>query len=355
MMHDKIWNLLAKKMANQLSPEEETELERLLQQHPDTSYIKEVMMQPWKDKHKHFTPEETDLALQRHQKRLQAALESGEAEPEPRTGRVRRMILRISSVAAVLALALYIGYAVWPQQRGAADAELQQMVTRQGSRSQIKLPDGTSVWLNAGSQLDYPKQFTGQNREVTLLGEAFFDVAQDAEHPFIVKTKTFSIRVLGTTFNVRAYPQEENAVTSLVSGVVEVVMDKNTIRLMPNEKLSISTLQTVGSGTADDETSSISSGAPAVKSTLTEVSDSVMAETAWVENKLAFKKLPLEKVAGMLEQWYGADIRFKDEKKKQLYFTGVFEEEDLTEVLKALELTGSFHFKKDAEGVIWIE
>ncbi len=354
MMHDKIWNLLAKKMANQLPPEEETELERLLQQHPDASYIKEVMMQPWKDKNRHFTPEETDLALQRHQKRLQAALESGEEEPEPRTGRVRRMILRISGVAAALALAVYITYAVWPRQQAAADGELQQMVTRQGSRSQIKLPDGTSVWLNAGSQLDYPKQFTGQNREVTLLGEAFFDVAQDAEHPFIVKTRTFSIRVLGTTFNVRAYPQEENAVTSLVSGVVEVVTDKNTIRLMPNEKLSISTLQALDSGPADEGATGVAS-APAVKSTLTEVSDSVMAETAWVENKLAFKKLPLEKVATMLEQWYGADIRFKDEAKKQLYFTGVFEEEDLTEVLKALELTGSFHFKKDAEGVIWIE
>ncbi|WP_346319559.1 FecR domain-containing protein [Chitinophaga sp. YIM B06452] len=355
MMHDKIWNLLAKKMADQLPPEEETELERLLQQHPDASYIKEVLMQPWKDKHKPFTPEETELALQRHQERLQAAMEHEEEEPEPETGRVRRMILRISGVAAALALAFYIGYAVWPQRRVSAEAALQQMVTRQGSRSQIKLPDGTSVWLNAGSQLDYPKQFTGQYREVTLLGEAFFDVAQDAEHPFIVKTKTFSIRVLGTTFNVRAYPQEENAVTSLVSGVVEVVMDKNTVRLMPNEKLSISTLQTMSSGEAAENAGSISAAAPVVKSTLTEVTDSVMAETAWVQNKLAFKKQPLEKVAVMLEQWYGADIRFKDEAKKQLYFSGVFEEEDLSDVLRALELTGSFHFKKDAEGVIWIE
>ncbi|RPD38319.1 FecR family protein [Chitinophaga barathri] len=351
MMHDKIWNLLAKKMANQLPPEEEKELERLLQQHPDASYVKEVMMQPWKDKHKRFSPEETDQALQRHRQRLEAAMET-EEEPEPGTGRIRRMIFRLTGVAAALALAFYVGYALWPKQKGQATEELQQMVTHQGSRSQIKLPDGTTVWLNAGSQLDYPKQFAGKTREVTLAGEAFFDVTKDAEHPFIVKTNTFSIRVLGTTFNVRAYPHEDNAVTSLVTGAVEVVMDKKTVRLMPNEKLSVSTLQPVSSGVADRETIV---PAPAVKSTLTEVRDSVIAETAWVQNKLAFKSQPLEKVVILLEQWYGADIRFRNEDKKQVSLTAVFEKESLTEALEALELTGSFHFKKDAAGIIWIE
>lgn len=350
MMHDKIWNLLAKKMANQLPPEEEQELERLLQQHPDASYVKEVMMQPWNDKHKRFTPEETELALQRHLKRLEAAMET-EEEPEPEKGRIRRMIFRISGAAAVLALAFYIGYAVWPG-KTAQTAGLQQLVTQSGSRSQVKLPDGTTVWLNAGSRLDYPKQFSGARREVTLSGEAFFNVAQDAEHPFIVKTRTFSIRVLGTTFNVRAYPQEENAVTSLVSGAVEVVMDKKTVRLQPNEKLSIPTLLPEKGDDADEVTDA---PAPVVKSRLTEVKDSVMAETAWVENKLAFKSLPLEKVAVLLGQWYGADIRFRNEDKKQVSLTAVFEKETLNEALEALELTGSFRFKKDADGIIWIE
>lgn len=351
MMHDKIWNLLAKKMANQLPPEEEQELERLLQQHPDASYVKEVMMQPWHDKQKRFTPEETGQALQRHLERLEAAMENEEEEPEPERRGVRRMLFRLTGVAAALALALYAGYALWPGKTGGG-GELQQLVTQSGSRSQIKLPDGTTVWLNAGSRLDYPKQFSGKQREVTLTGEAFFNVAKDAQHPFIVNTTAFSIRVLGTTFNVRAYPGEENAVTSLVSGVVEVVMDKKTVRLKPNEKLSVPTLPPVSSGLAEQENIP---EAPIVKSALTEVKDSVIAETAWVENKLAFKSLPLEKVAVLLEQWYGADIRFRNEDKKQVTLTAVFEKETLTEALEALELTGSFHFKKDAGGIIWIE
>ncbi|MGN6510906.1 MAG: FecR family protein, partial [Chitinophaga sp.] len=278
-------------------------------------------------------------------------MENEEDEPEPERRGIRRMLFRITGAAAALALALYAGYALWPGKTGGS-GELQQLVTQSGSRSQIKLPDGTTVWLNAGSRLDYPKQFDGKQREVTLTGEAFFNVAKDAQHPFIVNTTAFSIRVLGTTFNVRAYPGEENAVTSLVSGAVEVVMDTKTVRLKPNEKLSVPTVPAVNSGLAKHEDPA---PVPVIKSSLTEVKDSVIAETAWVENKLAFKSLPLEKVAVLLEQWYGAEIRFRNEDKKQVSLTAVFEKETLTEALEALELTGSFHFKKDAGGIIWIE
>lgn len=355
MMDDQIWNLLAKKVANELLPEEERELERLLQQHPDASYTKGILTQEWKDKQKPFTSEEAEIALAKHKIRLEAAMVAEEAGQPSRRGNIRRMAIRIAGVAAALLMAFFMGRKWWSQPKMVEDSR-QQLVTHKGSRSQVKLPDGTAVWLNAGSKLDYPKQFTGKKREVMLEGEAFFTVVKDAQHPFMVHTKTFSIRVLGTEFNVRAYPEEDSAVTSLLKGEVEVVLDEKknqVVRLRPNEKLSIPTvaiLQQV-KGAATEEPVEIR----LIKSPLTVLRDTVITETAWVEDKLAFKKVPLEKVAVMLEQWFGAEIRFKNDKKRQEYLTGVFEKESLTEVLKALELTGTFHFKKDAEGIIWIE
>lgn len=355
MMDDQIWNLLAKKVANELLPEEEKELERLLQQHPDASYTKGILTQDWKDKQKPFSPEEVTIALEKHKRRLESAMAVEEVPTSSRRGNIRRMTVRIAGVAAALLLAFFMGRKWWSPPKTVEDSH-QQLVTHKGTRSQVKLPDGTTVWLNAGSKLDYPKQFTGKRREVTLEGEAFFAVAKDAQRPFMVRTRSFSIRVLGTEFNVRAYPQEDSAVTSLVTGVVEVVLDEKknqVVRLKPNEKLSVPTLQ-LQEETATFNTSPLE--IRLIKSPLTVVTDSVMTETAWVENKLAFKRMPLEKVAVMLEQWYGVDIRFKNETKKQEYLTGVFENESLEEVLKALELAGgSFHFKTDSDGVIWIQ
>lgn len=356
MMDDQIWNLLAKKVANELLPEEEKELERLLQQYPDASYTKEILTQGWKDKQKPFSPEEEAIALEKHKRRLESAMAVEEAPAPSRRGNIRRMTIRIAGVAAALLMAFFMGRKWWSQPK--MENNHQQLVTHKGSRSQVKLPDGTTVWLNAGSKLDYPKQFTGKQREVTLEGEAFFMVAKDARRPFMVHTRSFSIRVLGTEFNVRAYPQEDSAVTSLLTGVVEVVLDEKknqVIRLKPNEKLSVPTAQLV-----EEDTIEVDRVGPVVirliKSPLTIVRDSVITETAWVENKLAFKRMPLDKVAVMLEQWFGVDIRFKNESKKQEYLTGVFQNESLEEVLKALELTGgSFHFKTDSDGVIWIE
>ena len=244
MTHERIWNLFARKMADELLPEEEKELERLLQQHPEASYIKEMFMHPWKDRDRPFGPDEAEMALSRHKLRLEAA---GDVDDEPvlpsrPKAKVRRMVLQFTGVAAAVALAFFVGRQWLPAAQSPAETVPQQLVTQKGSRSHIKLPDGTTVWLNAGSKLNYPRQFTGGKREVALEGEAFFDVAKDPDRPFTVRTKTFAIRVLGTEFNVAAYPDENKLETTLISGKVQVTMnekpDQNII-LAPNEKLTV--------------------------------------------------------------------------------------------------------------------
>lgn len=352
MDQEKLYALLARELAGILTEDEAAALQQLLQQYPDASYIREVFAQNWTPAGKQYSEQHVQQLLEKHHLRMQAFTNTTTVEVPVQ----RRMWKLYSGIAASVLVLLAIGGYWWYAPAKKTPAPLAQMVTQKRMRSQVLLPDGSRVWLNAGSKLDYPKQFAAHApREVTLEGEAFFIVTSDAERPFRVHTKTFHIRVLGTSFNVRAYPQEDSAVTSLVQGSVEVVLenaDNRVVSLKPNEKLTVP-VKVI----APAESNTVAAPAPIVlyKSKLSPVRDSILTETAWVQNKLAFKHLQLEKVATMLEEWYGVEIGFKDNRKKQLYFSGVFESESLEQVLNALETTLSFTWHKDAAGKIWIQ
>lgn len=353
MDQERLYTLLARELAGILTEDEAATLQQLLQQYPDASYIREVFAQNWISAGKQYSGPQVQQLLEKHHLRMQALADTAPAEaPAP-----RRMWKLYSGIAAGVLVMLAIGGYWWHAPKTTTPAPLAQMVTQKRSRSQVLLPDGSKVWLNAGSKLDYPKQFAPHMpREVTLEGEAFFVVTADAERPFRVHTKTFHIRVLGTSFNVRAYPQEDSAVTSLVQGSVEVVLenaDNQVVSLKPNEKLTVP----VHMAAPPTESNTVAAPAPIIiyKSKLSPVQDSILTETAWVQNKLAFKHLQLEKVTVMLEEWYGVEIGFKDNRKRQLYFSGVFETESLEQVLNALETTLSFTWHKDEAGKIWIQ
>ncbi|MBS0028929.1 FecR family protein [Chitinophaga sp. 22321] len=349
MNQEKLYALLAREMAGTLTAEEATDLQQLLQQYPDAGYIREVFAQNWAPAGKQYTGLQVQLLLEKHRQRMQEMPDTVRETIVP----VRRSMWKLYSGIAASILLLTVGGYWFYSGRQQAPAPQAQLVTEKRMRTQVLLPDGSRVWLNAGSKLDYPKQFAAHAaREVTLEGEAFFVIKADAERPFRVHTQAFHVRVLGTSFNVRAYPQEDSAETSLVQGAVEVVLnnaENQVISLKPNEKITIPVHPVVAESHATT--------APVViyKSKLIPVQDSIIPETAWVQNKLAFKHLELEKVVVMLEQWYGVEIGFKDDSKRDLYFSGVFETESIEQVLDALETTMSFTWHKDAAGKIWIK
>jgi ferric-dicitrate binding protein FerR (iron transport regulator) len=215
-----------------------------------------------------------------------------------------------------------------------------EVTTRPGTRTKLVLPDGSTIWLNAGSKLAYSQPFDVKDRRVTLTGEAFFDVAKTGEL-FIIHTEGVQIKVLGTAFNVRSYPAEKKIETSLVRGRVEVSMDDNPEKkyvLTPNEKLTLNT-----AGTTSMKKKQL---VPlAIVSTLRYSTDSTtIAETSWVENKLVFIDESFEDIAKKLEQWYGVTIVFKNSTVKGEHFTGVFEKETIGQALEALQLTTPFRF-----------
>ncbi|RTE52275.1 FecR family protein [Arenibacter aquaticus] len=193
-----------------------------------------------------------------------------------------------------------------------------------GKKFQLELADGTIVYVNSGSVLRYPTSFaTSDNRQVSLKGEAFFKVAEDKEHPFIVNSGSVNVRVLGTEFNVSAYDEDLEASTVLVSGSVQlydslsVNKEKSNVQLLPGER---------GTWRKDHQ------------SFRTDMVDTSIY-TSWVEGKLIFRDMPFKQIRKQLERRYNVTIVNKDTVLDNNTFSANFEEESIEEILEILDRT----------------
>lgn len=158
-----------------------------------------------------------------------------------------RLFYTFGRIAAVwfvpfvmLCTSAYMYYEVWKGSKSVnTEVTYVQYYAEAGKREQIMLPDSTTVWLNSGSTLIYPSTFSSAERGVYLMGEGFFDVKRDEEHPFVVNTRFLIMQVLGTTFNVSAYPDEEQVKTTLETGAIKVNVNNDTVSyyLNPNNQL----------------------------------------------------------------------------------------------------------------------
>jgi len=203
-----------------------------------------------------------------------------------------------------------------------------EIVTPRGGTYQVVLADGTRVWLNADSKLKFPQRFAKSKREVTLVGEAYFEVAKNKNHPFVVRTAGQEVVVLGTSFNVAAYEGESSEQTTLVEGKISVATPQYTHQLSPGEQAVI-TENEVAVGEVDT--------APFV---------------AWKSGFIAFNEETLEHIMGDISRWYDVDVHFKGV-DKQLRFGGtVSRYANVSEVLKRLELTGQVHFEIEERGIV---
>lgn len=214
--------------------------------------------------------------------------------------------------------------------------------TKKGSKSNVILPDGTQVWLNADSRISYNEDFN-TNREVTLSGEAFFDVVHN-KYPFIVHTKVMNIKVIGTAFNVRAYDSEANTQTTLLRGAVEVsLIKKNSekITLKPNEKLVVQNDYEKNEKITTNEVLVPKISLLPVKKT---VSDTLSNEVLWVQNKLVFDQARLADIATVLERWYDVKVIINDSSLANRSLSGIYENETIEEVMESFKLAAGFNY-----------
>lgn len=236
-------------------------------------------------------------------------------------------------VAAAIAGLLLGSYALY-QWALPAQPAAQVILNPVGKRSLITLPDGSRVWLNADSRLEFPKTFDGPLREVRLVGEAFFDVTHNPKQPFVIRLSTASIRVLGTSFNVRAYPGDNVVKTTVVTGRVAFV---------PNGPVHTATNQI-----SRPDTLFILPNHHAVQAvqTLAVVEEAVVAqnEAAWKDNRLVFDQTPMAEVAKTLERWYGLTVMLDQAELANCPLTATFEGQPLREVMDLMTRTGQFQY-----------
>jgi ferric-dicitrate binding protein FerR (iron transport regulator) len=202
----------------------------------------------------------------------------------------------------------------------------QELYAPAGQRARITLPDGSTVWLNAGSTLRYPSVFTGE-RKVHLAGEAFFDVARDAAKTFVVATASLEIVALGTQFNVYSYPGAEYASASLVEGSVEVRSPgrpDGTV-LVPNRQIVYAN----GQFRTEDFDRDL---------------------LLWKEGIYTFREENLEKIIGRLKLYYDVDIVTANPHILQYRYTGKFRQRDgVMEILRIIQKIHRFKIQKDED------
>lgn len=199
-----------------------------------------------------------------------------------------------------------------------------------GQKSIIQLSDGTIVKLNAGSSIQYPEKFSSAQRTVYLKGEAFFEVIKDPDRPFLVVTDGIQTKVLGTSFNISAYPQDKEITVSVATGKVSVShTDDTQVYLAPSEQARFSKNSKQLSKTNID-----------LENTL-----------AWKDNVLLFDASSFTEVEQKLEMWYGIEVDLRHMQASTCSITGKFKNENLVNVLEAISLSTGIGYEKNDDKI----
>lgn len=192
--------------------------------------------------------------------------------------------------------------------------------TPKGGQYQIVLPDGSRVWLNAASTLKYPSRFDEKERNVELIGEAYFEI-EKAGTPFIVKSQMQNVEVLGTHFNINAYGDDPVTTTTLLEGAVNVVSTGQSAMLTPGKQSKVQTGKTTEIYSAD-----------------------IDKAIGWKNGEFIFYNERIEKVMKDIARWYDVEVIYKDEVGDKMMWGSVSKFENISKVLKMIELTGIVRF-----------
>ncbi|WP_316799810.1 FecR family protein [Pedobacter frigidisoli] len=217
------------------------------------------------------------------------------------------------------------------QKRGKlAKTQYNTLATPIGGHYRAVLPDGTRVWLNASSSIRYPVVFNARDRLVELDGEAYFEVAKDAEHPFKVRTALQEISVLGTHFNVNSYRDEPYTTTSLLEGNVKVssLRGHQVNELKPGEQLLLSDQDILQSTT------------------------NVQYAVAWKEGDFRFDDDSIQSIMRMLSRWYNIEVVFEGSPTKERFSGKISNTKNISEVLNMLQKTKLVHFRIEGRRVV---
>jgi ferric-dicitrate binding protein FerR (iron transport regulator) len=350
MEKKRFWEILAKVKSGEATPEEQLELNQHMAIVPDDLELAKQIDAYWEIPISVKSAPSAD----RQQKAWHSIREKISRQNIPaiiagNPSKFKRMVRYAAAIAAILIAAVATLY-LWNSVKTKTQPQKNIVSTKNGSKSKIELPDGTQVWLNVGSRVNYDDNYGKGERELTLTGEAYFDVAHDEKSPFILHTGKMDIKVLGTAFNVKAYPGDGFTEASLIRGSIEVTFPdppQEKLILKPNDKISILNKE---KAVAEDtvrlqHTSHTERPAIMISSVQYTPVDSAIIETAWVNNNLIFRSKTFEELSRDIERWFNVTLEVSDTAILSKQFTGTFSNESITDALDALSLSYPFHYK----------
>lgn len=317
MMNTKL-NLLRRFFSNKYSRNDYIKIKKLLEQ--KDSELESLMQMHWNEFDREILTRHKDIS------HLFDAINKKTTE-KPTPSIYKKLLSTYSRVAAIivfpLLIALGVLYFQFSDYLNQKDVFVN-VVSPAGSRTSLNLPDGSTVWLNGESSIQYPAVFT-ENRHVKISGEAFFKVHSDQAHPFIVAANGIFVKATGTEFDVTAYPEDEDIHVILKEGKVTVTDEKQSI----SKRMDAGYLLTYNKKTEAINYSTIDA----------------TNYSGWINGKLIFENASLKEVVTRMEHWYGVDIEIVDKSLLQLHFKATFIDESVEEALKLLQSTATFHYR----------
>lgn len=349
MNNDRLLELLAKKKSGVITLSEKAELERYLESNEEDAVVSDMLDDIYNinfNFSKRYEPEAIQKVLNRLNDKIDAQQKSQHIIKE------RSLWIKISGIAAILLIGL-LTYLYYVKTEKPVAQSPNIVSTKKGSKSNIILPDGTKVWINADTKLIYDESKWGSSRDVQLEGEAYFDVIKDNKRPFTVYTNSMEIRVTGTAFNVRAYASEKRTETTLIRGSVEVLLKKDEgkkIILTPNDKLIVPNSYMQASTNKDDTDKA--EEAIQLLTIKGDTNASNVKETQWIRNRLVFEKETFSDIIPVLERWYDVKINLQKSAISNKTFSGTFENDSLEDVLESFKFSLGFQYTVQKNKII---
>ncbi len=353
---ESIKELLVKFKLGTLSPQESHQLLALLKKADNDALLKEAINSFWEE-----NLATSDVPTAKLWDRINAEIEKELNSGSKPVIQLMKPLLRYAAIIVItISLTLFAGKLLNNQSvtpKISSGLRYNEVSVSFGSKSRILLPDGSLVVLNSGSILKYPSDFEADGRNVYLEGEGYFEVKKDASHPFLVKTKGITVRVLGTKFNVKSYNDEKTIETTLVSGSVEILpnnknTEKEKILLTPNQQaLFYKETNTIDIQKTEEAPGNVAEA---------DISENLKIKTkvdiaqviSWKDNRLVFRNENFDELTKRLERWYDVKIEIKDEDLRKVLITGTFQKESIEQALNALKLITPFKYEMKMNQII---
>lgn len=339
------YQLLARYLAGECSPEDQEKIHDWKEKsYRNTEKLNELQ-RIWAVAESPHTEMADEFDVKKEWDRLHRRMQEEEGDPN-RKKKVNssgysihstaQQMIRVAAILLVVALAGFWGYQNWePEERSTEESTLRELSTAKGQRANLTLGDGSKVLLNAESTISLPKHFDEDLREVSLEGEAYFQIAENAERPFVIHSRGSVIRVLGTSFSVRSYPEDTE---------VQVFVEEGKVAMDPNSESKQAVITADQLGRLHTESGNIE----------TENVKDRELYLSWKDGYLKFKEKTMGQVALELERRYDIEVIFEDPSIKEKTLTAFLKSRSVENVMEVIAMSLDINYQLEEDTLTFL-